>query len=120
MHRSSLLALAALAAAGANAGAAGITPGNLVVSRTVYAGTASTVTVGQTLPGGGQAVADGTFPNVFKNEGPDAAFGVTAPIYLDQTTQKGTRVGTLAIDPNQLSTSFSSKSELGLNVSQDG
>ena len=120
MYRASVLSLAVLAALSANAGAAGIAPGNLVVSRTVYAGTASTVTVGQTLPGGGKAVADGTFPNVFKNEGPDAAFGVTAPIYLDQMTTSGALVGTIAIDPNQLSTSFSSKSELGLNISQDG
>ncbi len=120
MYRASVLSLAVLAALSANAGATGIAPGNLVVSRTVYAGTASTVTVGQTLPGGGKAVADGTFPNVFKNEGPDASFGVTAPIYLDQMTTSGALVGTIAIDPNQLSTSFSSKSELGLNISQDG
>ncbi len=120
MHRSSLLALAALAAVGADACAAGVAPGNLVVSRTVYAGTAGTVTTGQTLPGGGKAVADGTFPNVFKNESVDAAFGVTAPIYLDQMTTAGARVGTIAIDPSQLSTSFASKSELGLNISQDG
>lgn len=120
MYRSGILTLAALAALSANADAAGIAPGNLVVSRTVYAGTASTVTVGQTLPGGGKAVADGSFPDVFKNEGPDAAFGVTAPIYLDQLTTSGAHVSTIAIDPNQLSTSFSSKSELGLNISQDG
>ncbi len=36
--------------------------GNLLVSRTVYAGTAATVSVGQALPGGGVAIADGTFP----------------------------------------------------------
>ena len=120
MHRSSLLTLAALAALSAHAGAAGVMPGNLVVSRTVYAGNAGTVTTGQALPGGGTAVADGTFPNVFKNESVDAAFGVTAPIYLDQMTTGGTRVSTIAIDPNQLSTSFASKSELGLNLSQDG
>ena len=120
MHRSSLLTLAALAALSAHAGAAGVMPGNLVVSRTVYAGNAGTVTTGQALPGGGTAVADGTFPNVFKNESVDAAFGVAAPIYLDQMTTGGTRVSTIAIDPNQLSTSFASKSELGLNLSQDG
>ena len=120
MHRISLVALAALAAFFANAKAAGVAPGNLVISRTVYAGTANTVTPGQALPGGGKAVADGTFPNVFKNESVDAAFGVTAPIYLDQMTQSRARVGTIAIDPSQLSTSFASKSELGLNISQDG
>ena len=120
MSRASILTLAALAALGANANAQAVAPGNLIVSRTVYAGSASTVTVGQTLPGGGKAIADGTFPNVFKNETPDAAFGVTAPIFLDQLTTSGTHVSTIAIDPNQLSTSFSSKSELGLNISQDG
>jgi hypothetical protein len=119
MHRTSILTLATLAAFGASA-APVVTPGNLIVSRTVYAGTAGTVTVGQTLPGGGKAIADGSFPNVFKNETPDPAFGVTAPIFLDQMTTSGTRVGTIAIDPSQLSTSFSSKSELGLNISQDG
>ena len=120
MFRASVLSLAVLAALSANANAQAVAPGNLIVSRTVYAGNASTVTAGQTLPGGGKAVADGSFPNVFKNESPDPAFGVTAPIYLDQMTTGGTRVGTIAIDPNRLSTSFASKSELGLNISQDG
>jgi hypothetical protein len=120
MHRYTLLCLATLAAFGADANAEAVTPGNLIVSRTVYAGTAGTVTAGQTLSGGGKAVADGSFPNVFKNESVDPAFGVTAPIYLDQMTTKGTAVGTIAVDPTKLSTSFASKSELGLNISQDG
>ena len=120
MNRSSVLTLAVLAAVGADAHAQAVAPGNLIVSRTVYAGNASTVTAGQALPGGGTAVANGTFPDVFKNESPDPAFGVTAPIYLDQLTTGGTRVGTIAIDPSRLSTSFASKSELGLNISQDG
>ena len=120
MNRTSLLTLAALAALSANAGAQAIAPGSLIVSRTVYAGSAGTVAVGQALPGGGTAVANGAFPNVFKNESADAAFGVTAPIFLDTMTTSGTKTGTIAIDPSQLSTSFSSKSELGLNISQDG
>ena len=47
MYRRSILAVAALAALAANASAQAVAPGNLIVSRTVYAGTASTVTVGQ-------------------------------------------------------------------------
>ena len=120
MFRPSVLSIAVLAILSATAGAQSFAPGNLIVSRTVYSGTASTVTVGQALPGGGTAVADGSFPNVFKNEGPDPSFGVTAPIFLDQLTQSGAHVSTLAIDPSLLTTSFSSKSELGLNLSQDG
>jgi len=120
MNRASLSTLAALAVLSAQAGAQAVAPGSLIVSRTVYAGTASTVTAGQALPGGGTAVANGAFPNVFKNESADAAFGVTAPIFLDQMTTGGTKTGTIAIDPSRLSTSFASKSELGLNISQDG
>jgi len=120
MHRHHLLCAAALAALCGTASAGGIAPGNLIVSRTVYAGNANTVSVGQALPGGGTAVANGAFPDVFKNESADAAFGVTAPIYLDTMTRSGARTGSIAIDPNQLSTSFASKSELGLNISQDG
>lgn len=96
------------------------TSGNLLVSRTTYAGVASTVTVGQTLPGGGTAVADGGFPEVFKNETPDPAFGVTSPIFLDVMSSTGTVQKTIAVDPTQISTSFPSKSELALNQSTDG
>jgi len=117
-------------------------PDSLVVSRSVYQGTASTVTVGETLPpncvagsvpvpllaGGtanvkvtcGVAVADGTYPTVFNNDGPDASFGVTSPIFLDDITTDGFLIGTLPIPSNQIVTSFSSKSELALNRSTDG
>ena len=72
----------------------GFVPGTLVLSRSVYVGTASTVTVGQTLPPGcvagnvavpliaggnasvavtcATAIADGTYPTVFNNNGPTA------------------------------------------------
>jgi hypothetical protein len=94
--------------------------GNLLVSRTVYAGAASTVAVGQALPGGGTATADGSFPNVFKNEVPDPSFGVSSPIFLDQRLTTGTLLGTIAVDPGKITSSFASKSELALNVSTDG
>ena len=84
--------------------------GNLIVSRTVYNGVASTVTVGQALPGGGNAVGDGSFANVFKNETVDSSFGVTSSIFLDQVTTSGSRVSSLAIDSSQMTTSFASKS----------
>jgi hypothetical protein len=112
----------ALLVAGISQGALanGFLPGNLIVSRTVYEGTASTVTLGQTLPGGGVAIADGSFPNVFTNESKDASFGVTSPIYLDQFTTSGSLIDTKAIDASVMTTSFASKSELALNVSTDG
>ena len=110
-----------------------LVPGNLLVSESVYQGTASTVTVGQTLPPnqtvppGVAAIANGTYPTVFNNNTVDGSFGVTSPIYLDQLTTYGLLVGSpmnvtaqAAAAGISLSTSFSSKSELSLNLSPDG
>src|SRR5499427_8296590 len=100
--------------------------GDLIVTRSVYVGTAATVTVGQTLPGGGTAVADGTYPNVFNNTQPDPSCGVTSPIFLDQLTTSGTLVNSLnvtaaaAAQGVNVTTSFSSKSEMGINLSTNG
>ena len=107
----------------------GFLPGNIVVSRSVYTGTASTVTVGQKLPpncpataacGTGTATNDGTYPNVFLNAKVDGAFGVTSPIFLDQMSPEGAVLNTLAIPTSLLVTSFPSKSEIALNLSPDG
>jgi hypothetical protein len=117
-------------------------PGTLVLSRSVYAGNAATVTVGETLPPGcvagkvtvpliaggnasvavtcAAATADGTYPTVFNNDAADGSFGITSPIFLDNLTTDGERIGTLAIPSDQIVTSFSSKSELALNRSDDG
>jgi hypothetical protein len=113
------------------------TPGNIVVSRSIYTPSPSSVVVGQTLPTGcvpntgnkvtcGTAAVDGTFPVVFNNDIPDPSFGITSPIYLDQMTPTGTILNTLQV-PNssttsgdQLVTSFSSKSEEALHLSTDG
>ncbi len=135
-------ALVALSSfAGAPLFAQFFTPGNLVVSRSVYEGTASTVTIGEPLPpdcpataictgkGTGPATNTGAFPaigstnNVWNNDAVDGSFGVTSPIFLDQITPSGTLINTLAIPTtggNQIVTSFSSKSELALNLSLDG
>ena len=106
----------------------GFTPGNLVVSRSVYTGDASTVKVGQALPpncpvtascGSATATNDGTYPGVWGNDKADAAFGVTTPIFLDQMTPSGSLINTLAVPTSAVVTSFSSKSELALNLSAD-
>lgn len=113
-----------------------------MVSRSVYTGNPSTVTVGQTLPPGcvartvtlpllaggtttvkvkcATAVADGTYPTVFNNDGPDGSFGITSPIFLDNIKTNGEKLGTLAVPTDLIVTSFSSKSELALNRSTDG
>jgi hypothetical protein len=100
------------------------TAGNLVVSRSVYTGTASTVTIGQALPGGGTAVVNGSYPGVWANEAPDPSFGVTSPIFLDEITTSGTLITSLPLASTAVgtavNTSFSSKSEIALNLSTDG
>ena len=107
----------------------GFTAGNLVVSRSVYTSDASTVTVGQALPpvcpataacGTGKATANGAYPGVWNNNLADGSFGITSPIFLDQITPTGTLVSTLAVPTNLITTSFSSKSEIAVNLSTDG
>jgi uncharacterized protein (TIGR03437 family) len=113
----------------------GFTPGNIVVSRTVYGGTAASVAVGQALPpicpataacGTGKATDNGAFAstssanNIFNNNLADGSFGITSPLILDQLTTAGILVNSLPIPTNLVTTSFSSKSEVALNVSADG
>jgi hypothetical protein len=121
---------------------------SLVLSRSVYTGAPGTITVGQTLPPGcvagtitlpllaggtttvkikansssgcNAAVADGTYPTVFNNDGADGSFGITSPIFLDNITDDGRLLGTLPIPSDQIVTSFSSKSELAVNLATDG
>ena len=105
--------------------------GALFVTNSVYTGTASTVVVGQPLPNsaGVAAIAEGAHPSVFADEAADPNFGITSPIklsaFLTTATNKGVGVGPLlgTLDVTALtgvSTSFSSKSELAINLSTDG
>ncbi len=128
-------------------------PNSVVVTRSVYVGTADTVTIGETLPPGcaggpngtttvavpttaggvvdvqapcGVASDNGEAPNlndshnVWNNSGSDSSFGISSPIFLDDITKEGHLLGTLPIPSDQIVTSFSSKSELALNLSVDG
>jgi hypothetical protein len=102
-------------------------PNDLVVSSSTYDGTASTVTVGQALPGGGTAITNGTFPSVFDNSKPDGSFSVATPFTLLQYSIGGTEstpalsgAGSLPIPTSVGVNSFSSKSEGALNLSTGG
>ena len=103
----------------------GFLPGNPVVSRSLYTGTAAAVTVGQKLPPTCPATAtcptatatnNGTYPNVWLNAKVDGSFGITTPIFLDQISAGGALINTYAIPPSVLVTSLPSKSEVGLNL----
>ncbi len=142
-YRLSTLALASAAMLGgavsASAQSTYFTPGNLVVSRSVYDNNPNNVKVGQILPPNcqntqagcsGAATNDGTYPYVFNNDLVDGSFGITSKIVLDQFTPAGSLVNSLEV-PNsrrigaallrdEMVTSFSSKSEVALNLSTDG
>jgi hypothetical protein len=121
-------------------------PDNLVVSRSVYDNNTNvqgppvstplppncTLTLAPNFPPDAcvTAVADGTYPFVFNNAPVDSSFGVTSKIFLDQLTPWGLFIDTLAVpddagdrggrEGDHLVTSFSSKSELALNLSTSG
>jgi hypothetical protein len=112
--------------------------GNLVVSRSVYDNNAANVTIGAALPPNcastvgpcAPAINNGVYPFVFNNDTIDASFGITSKIFLDQITPSGSLLNSLEVPnsslnnvhtgSNQLVTSFSSKSEMALNLSTDG
>jgi hypothetical protein len=110
-------------------------PGNLLLSRSVYRPDSNLIAgVTQLAPGCTfecfTANASGSYPEVFDNDAVDPDFGVTSPIFLDQITPWGHTVDSIEV-PNssehgisskddQMVTSFSSKSELALNLSTGG
>ena len=66
---------------------------------------------------------------MFNNDASDGSFGVTSPIFLDQITPDGHLINTLPVPDgdgpfgakaDHMVTSFSSKSELALNLSTNG
>ena len=106
--------LAALGSARAQGNSDFFRPGNLVVSRSVFS-------MNPAFP---------PYPFVWNQDLTDASFGITSRILLDQLTTAGSLLNTLEV-PNssqngvpptkdQMVTSFSSKSELALNLSTDG
>ncbi len=97
---------------------------SLLISTTTYqdvGAVAGLVANVSQLPGAnaGQtvnAVSNGNLNTVWNNDTVDASFGVTSAITLTDLSLSGSTLATEAINPNLVSTSFSSKSELGLNV----
>jgi hypothetical protein len=156
-----VIGFVALAAVGLKAGSGDddrggfhFAPDSLVLTRSVYVGSADTVVTGENLPPGCAGGANGssvvavptttpgtvvdvTVPcgiasdngeapnlldthNVWNNSNTDGSFGISSPILLDNISERGDYLGTLHIPTDTIVTSFSSKSELALNLSVDG
>jgi hypothetical protein len=109
-------------------------PGNLLVSRVVYDNNPDNIVAGVTLLPPNcigancvTATASGTYPQVFNNALADGSFGITSKILLDQLTRSGKWISSLEVpnssqrhirpDSDQMVGSFSSKSEVALNLS---
>ncbi len=107
-------------------GGSGLVAGNLLVSESRYTSVPDLVPGQTQLPPGCTsgncvtATASGDYPEVFNNALVDGSFGVTEPIFLAQITPSGRPLSTFEVPPSELVTSFSSKSELALNLSTDG
>ena len=107
-------------------GGSGLVAGNLLVSESRYTSVPDLVPGQTQLPPGCTsgncvtATAGGDYPEVFNNALVDGSFGVTEPIFLAQITPSGRPLSTFEVPPSELVTSFSSKSELALNLSTDG
>jgi hypothetical protein len=116
-------------AVGANAARAAdfIGGDTLLISTTTYqdVGEVANLVAGVSqLPGANAgetstAVSNGNLNTVWNNEAGDPSFGVTSAISLsDLNVNTGAVLASTTLNPSIVSTSFSSKSELGLNLTK--
>ncbi|HLY06919.1 MAG TPA: hypothetical protein VKR31_14335 [Rhizomicrobium sp.] len=99
-------------------------PHSLVISTSTYdntQGAIASLVVGTTLPDTDSqttsAIAGNDYVNVWNNDSVDASFGVSSGIQLsDVDPSTGSVLASLSVPSDQVVTSFSSKSELGLHV----
>jgi hypothetical protein len=102
-------------------------PRSLVISSSTYDSTRGDVvslTIGTPLAGTDSAttpaIADNNYVNVWNNDTVDGSFGVTSQIRLtDVEPYSGRLFDSIIVPTDQVVTSFSSKSELGLHISRD-
>jgi hypothetical protein len=130
-HRVLLLAgvgVTALSAAqSARADQPSLIPNSLVISSSTYdrtQGAVASLMVGtplaNTKTATTPAIAGNSYVDVWKNAAVDGSFGVTSAITLtDMEPHSGHVFSTVAVPTDQVVTSFSSKSELALHVTND-
>ena len=110
-------------AAAANAAQAGdlINGNSLLVTTTTYqdVGQVAGLVAGTTAIPGGTAVSNGALNTVWNNSNVDGQFGVTSPLTLqDLSATSAKLLASETLPTNQVVTSFSSKSELGLSIAR--
>ena len=110
-------------AAAPNAAQAGdlINGDSLLVTTTTYedVGQVAGLVAGSTVIPGGTAVSNGALNTVWNNSTVDGQFGVTSPLTLkDLSATSAKLLASETLPTNQIVTSFSSKSELGLSIAR--
>ena len=114
-------ALALSAAIGAAPAGTLINGNSLLVSATTYedVGQVAGLAAGVTPIPGGTANSDGNINTVWNNASVDGSFGVTSPLkFMDLSTTNASVLASETLNTSQVVTSFSSKSELGLNITR--
>ena len=104
-----------------------LSPNSLIISSSAYnasQGAVASLAIGTALPDTATttipAVAGNDYVNVWNNASVDGSFGVTSAIQLtDVDPNSGHVFSTVSVPTNQVVTSFSSKSELGLHYVMD-
>jgi hypothetical protein len=104
-----------------------LVPGSLVISSSNYdrtQGAVASLAVGSKLANSAtataSAISDGNYVNVWSNETVDASFGVTSAIQLTDIDPTSLNVlSKVTVPPDQVVTSFPSKSEVGLHITKD-
>jgi hypothetical protein len=102
-------------------------PHSLVISSSTYDsshGAVASLRVGSQIPNTATAtipaIAGNDYVDVWNNAAVDGSFGVTSPIELTTVEPHSGRVlDRLRVRPDEVVTSFSSKSELGLHLAKD-
>jgi hypothetical protein len=96
-------------------------PGSVVIAQTTYPAAGNpAIQIGQPLANGVDAIADGKYPEVFNNDGVDGSFAVSTPVSLIDVDSAGNQLLQIKVPTDQVTTSFSSKSEGAINFSTDG
>lgn len=104
-----------------------LVPASLVISTSTYdrtVGAVASLAPGSMLAGSATATASATTGNnyvtIWNNESVDASFGVTSPIQLMDINPTSHQIlSKVTLPPNQVVTSFPSKSEVGLHITSD-
>jgi hypothetical protein len=117
------LSCSAIALTAANSVQAGnlINGDSLLITTTTYqdTGAVAGLAVGSPIPGG-VAVSNGDLNTVWNDASVDSSFGVTSAISVEDLnpTNAALVLGSETLNTDQVVTSFSSKSELGLNLTK--